>query len=61
MWKQKKEYLIYGLLQERNNKKIIENLFNLKLEKSKNKYCHFDFYDIYIIELSPLFNSMVKL
>jgi len=54
MWKQKKEDLIYGLLQERNNKKVIEKLFNFKLEKSKNKYCNFDFYDTthtFIIEL----------
>lgn len=51
---QKREDLIYGLLREQQNKRVIEKLFNLKLSKTRYKYSNFDFIDdtkTFIVEL----------
>lgn len=51
---QKRADLIYGLLKEQKNKRVIEKLFNLILHKTRFHYSKFDFYDdtyTFIIEL----------
>jgi len=39
----KKNDLNFGLEQEMKIKETIENFFNIKIKKSKNKFCKYDF------------------
>jgi hypothetical protein len=39
----KKKDLDFGLEQEMKIKETIENFFNIKIKKSKNKFCKYDF------------------